>query len=112
MASLSDSKAHFEARAKEYEVPDLVMDNLRVAGITTLAHLAFAFQRPGQDFDEQQFNDWALRVNQNIPPSMGAMAALRMRQKLSLLLRLRRPLSSRRTSVPLERCHMPREQPG
>ena len=53
MASLSDSKAHFEARAKEYEVPDLVMDNLRIAGITTLAHLAFAFQRPGQDFDEQ-----------------------------------------------------------
>jgi hypothetical protein len=39
--------------------------------------LAFAFQRPEQDFDEQQFNDWALRVNQNVPPSMGAMAALR-----------------------------------
>jgi hypothetical protein len=42
MASLSDSKAHFEARAKEYEVPDLVMDNLRVAGITT----GFCFSAP------------------------------------------------------------------
>ena len=77
MASLSDSKAHFLSRAGEYDVPEPLLDNLRLAGITTLAHLAFAFQRPGQEFEEQQFNDWVVRVNQNVAPSMGALAALR-----------------------------------
>ena len=77
MASLSDSKAHFLARAKEYEVPDALIDNMRVGGITTLAHLAFAFLRPGQEFEEQQFNDWANTVNMGVAPSMGALAALR-----------------------------------
>jgi hypothetical protein len=77
MASLADSKAHFLARAKEYEVPESLIDNMRVSGISTLAHLAFAFLRPGQEFEEQQFNDWANAVNMGVAPSMGALASLR-----------------------------------
>ena len=77
MASLADSKAHFLARAKEYEVPESLIDNMRVSGISTLAHLAFAFLRPGQEFEEQQFNDWANTVNMGVAPSMGALASLR-----------------------------------
>lgn len=30
MAALTDSKAHFASRAREYEVPDTLMDNLRL----------------------------------------------------------------------------------
>ena len=52
MASLSDSKAHFAQRAKEYEVPDALIDSLRLAGVTTMAHLAFSLCRPGQEFEE------------------------------------------------------------
>ena len=77
MASLSDSKAHFLARAKEYEVPDDLINNMRLAGVSTLGHLAFAFLRPGQDFEERQFNEWATAVNLGNAPSMGALASLR-----------------------------------
>ena len=77
MASLSDSKAHFLARAKEYEVPDDLINNMRLAGVSTLGHLAFAFLRPGQDFEERQFNEWATTVNLGNAPSMGALASLR-----------------------------------
>ena len=56
MASLADSKAHFLARAREYSVPEDLIDNMRVAGVSTMAHLAFAFVRPGQDFEEEKFD--------------------------------------------------------
>ena len=77
MASLADSKAHFLARAKEYSVPDDLVDNMKVAGISTMAHLAFAFVRPGQDFEEEKFDRWAKEVNLGVAPTLGALAALR-----------------------------------
>ena len=39
MASLTDSNAHFRARAAEYEVPNDVMNALNLAGVRT-GHLA------------------------------------------------------------------------
>ena len=54
MASLADSKAHFLARCMEYSVPEELIDNMRVAGVSTMAHLAFGFVRPGQDFEEKK----------------------------------------------------------
>jgi len=77
MASLADSKDHFLARAKEYSVPDDLVDNMKVAGISTMAHLAFAFVRPGQDFEEEKFDRWAKEVNLGVAPTLGALAALR-----------------------------------
>ena len=75
MASLADSQAHFLARAKEYSVPDDLIDNMKVAGVSTMAHLAFAFVRPGQDFDEDKFDQWAKTVNLGVAPTLGALAS-------------------------------------
>jgi hypothetical protein len=80
MASLADSQAHFLARAKEYSVPDDLIDNMKVAGVSTMAHLAFAFVRPGQDFDEDKFDQWAKTVNLGVAPTLGALASLRRLQ--------------------------------
>ena len=77
MASLADSKAHFLARAKEYGVPEDLIDNMKVSGVSTLAHLAFAFVRPGQEFEEERFDAWAKAVNLGMAPTLGALAALR-----------------------------------
>ena len=77
MAALTDSKAHFAARAKEYEVPDSLVDNLRLAGVTTMAHLAFSICRPGQDFEESKFEQWVTTVNGGVAPTVGALAAVR-----------------------------------
>ena len=73
MASLADSQAHFLARAKEYSVPDDLIDNMKVAGVSTMAHLAFAFVRPGQDFDEDKFDQWAKTVNLGVAPALGGI---------------------------------------
>ena len=77
MASLADSKAHFLARAKEYAVPEDFIDNMKVAGVSTMAHLAFAFVRPGQEFEEKKFDAWAKAVNLGVAPTLGALASLR-----------------------------------
>ena len=77
MAALTDSKAHFAARAKEYDVPDGLVDSLRLAGVTTMAHLAFAICRPGQDFEEEKFEQWVTGVNGGVAPTVGALAAIR-----------------------------------
>ena len=77
MVSLADSKAHFLARCKEYGVPEDLVDNMKVSGVSTLAHLAFAFVRPGQEFEEARFDAWAKAVNLGMAPTLGALAALR-----------------------------------
>eukprot|EP00435_Cladocopium_sp_Y103_P065000 s975_g26.t1 len=77
MAALIDSKAHFTARAQEYGVPDNLVDSLRLAGVTTMAHLAFAICRPGQDFEETKFEQWVTTVNGGVAPTVGALAAIR-----------------------------------
>ena len=73
MAGLMDS----EARAAEYGVPPAFMRNLKTQGISTLGHLAFAVFRPGADFEEAVFDNWARDVNGRIALAMGAAAALR-----------------------------------
>ena len=77
MAALTDSKAHFSARAREYDVPEGLIDSMRLAGVTTFAHLAFAICRPGQDFEEATFEAWVTRVNGGVAPTVGALAAMR-----------------------------------
>ena len=77
MASLPDSSAYFESRAKEYEVAADLLAALNLAGIRTMGHLAFALSRPGQDFDEDKFEDWLKTVNNGTLPTLGAVAAVR-----------------------------------
>ena len=77
MAGLVDSEAHFEARANEYGVPPAFLQALRREGITTVGHLAFAVFRPGAEFNEREFDNWAQGVNNNVPLTMGAAAAVR-----------------------------------
>jgi hypothetical protein len=50
---------------------------LSLAGVKTMGHLAFAINRPGQDFDESKFEDWIKNVNRGTMPTLGAFAALR-----------------------------------
>ena len=77
MAGVQDSEAHFASRAREYGLPDAFLDRLKALGISTLGHLAFAIFRPGSEFEERAFNDWATDVNNGVPLAMGAAAALR-----------------------------------
>ena len=77
MASIQDSKAHFKARAEEYGLDGATISLLDGHGISTLSHLAFAISRPGQEVDEQKFNDWVLALNGGTPLSMGLTAGLR-----------------------------------
>lgn len=77
MANPADSTAHFEERARAYQLPEQLLTELRNNGIRTLGHLAFAIFRPGSEFDENVFNQWARDLNQGVAPTMGALAALR-----------------------------------
>jgi hypothetical protein len=85
MASLVDSNAHFQARAEEYGVPNDLVAFLNLAGVRTLGHLAFAINRPAQDFDETKFEDWVKTVNRGAMPTLGAVSALRRRRDNSHL---------------------------
>ena len=58
MTSLAESEAHFAERAKEYALPAPLFQFLYDAGIKTLGNLAFAFSRPGQEFSENDFEQW------------------------------------------------------
>ena len=42
-----------------------------------MGHLAFAVFRPGAEFNEREFDTWAQGVNNNVPLTMGAAAAVR-----------------------------------
>ena len=77
MASLSDSEAHFSSRALEYGVSNALVRALKAQGIATLATLAFAIARPGQEFPESTFESWARDLNNGVAPSMGEIASLR-----------------------------------
>lgn len=77
MASLIESEAHFEQRAKEYGVDDGLLTVLKNSGVTKLASLAFAVNRPGADFNEREFDQWAQAVNGGNPLTIGQAAALR-----------------------------------
>lgn len=77
MASLADSNAHFVARATEYSVPNDTVSALALAGVRTMGHLAFAINRPGQDFEESKFEDWVKTVHGGVMPTLGTVAALR-----------------------------------
>eukprot|EP00435_Cladocopium_sp_Y103_P051913 s740_g16.t1 len=69
---VQDSEAHFLVRANEYGVPAAFVQRLRQQGVSTLGHLAFAGFRPGSEFEERQFDQWA-----TVRLTMGASAALR-----------------------------------
>ena len=77
MAALPDSMAYFNARAAEYQVPEELMAALQAAGVRTMAHMAFSIARPGQEFDEEKFDDWLRAVNGGVMPTLGAVAAVR-----------------------------------
>ena len=73
MSGVQDSEAHFSARAAEYGLPLDFTNRLKTQGISTLGHLV----RPGTEFEERAFNDWATDINGGVPLAMGAAAALR-----------------------------------
>ena len=77
MASIQDSKAHFQARASEYGLDDATIRLLETNGITTMSHLAFAISRRGQEVDETKFNTWVTELNGGMPMTMGLTAGLR-----------------------------------
>ena len=76
MASLQDSVAHFKQRAKEAGVDDAFVNALEANQIRTLAHLAFAIGRPGQEIGDVEFDAWVNAVAGG-PPTMGQLAAIR-----------------------------------
>ena len=77
MTGIQDSEAHFIARATEYGLPRNFLDRLKAQGVSTLGHPALAVFRPGSEFEERAFNDWATDINNGVPLPMGAAAALR-----------------------------------
>ena len=76
MASLQDSEAHFRQRAKEAGVDDAFVTALSNNQIHTLAHLAFAIGRPGQEISDNDFDAWVQLVA-GAPQTMGQSAAIR-----------------------------------
>ena len=76
MASLQDSEAHFTLRAKETGVDDAFVAALSANQVKTLAHLAFAVGRPGQEVSDADFDAWVQRVAGGAP-TMGQLAAIR-----------------------------------
>ena len=77
VSNLVDSKAHFDARATEYGVPENLLTALKAAGFTTLGQLAFAVNRPGQETDDNKFEKWVATINGGVAPAMGAVAAVK-----------------------------------
>ena len=76
MSSLQDSVAHFKQRAKDAGVDDGFVTALEANQIRTLAHLAFAIGRPGQEVGDTEFDAWVNTVAGG-PPTMGQLAAIR-----------------------------------
>ena len=71
------SEAHFKERASEYGVPNDLLRSLAAQGVKTMGSLAFSISRPGADFDENAFNDFARDLNGGSLPAMGALSALK-----------------------------------
>lgn len=74
MANPADSAAHFEERARAYQLPNGLLQELKNQGISILGRLAFAIFRPGADIDETIFNQWARDLNHGVAPTLGALA--------------------------------------
>ncbi len=77
MSSLQDSKAHFLARAAEYQVPEDFVRNLTANGVSTMAQLAFAIGRPGQEISDADFDTFITTVNAGTPLTIGGTASMR-----------------------------------
>ena len=77
MANPLQSKPHFRERAREYGVSERLIDELKDQGVESMGQLAFAIFRPGAEFDEQAFNQWAVQLNSGMRPTMGELAGLR-----------------------------------
>ena len=78
MTGTQDSEAHFLARASQYGLPTPFVDRLKAEGVATMGQqLAFAIFRPGAEFEERAFDDWATNINNGTPLALGAAAALR-----------------------------------
>ena len=76
MASLLKSEAAFEARAKEWGLPNEEVDRLKAAGIVNISLLAFATSAPGTPPSEDQLRN-LLRPLAPESLSVGTLAALR-----------------------------------
>ena len=76
MASLQDSEAHFQQRVKEAGVDDAFVVALANQQVKTLAHLAFAIGRPGQEIQDDAFDTWVQQVAGG-PATMGQLASIR-----------------------------------
>ena len=58
-------------------VDDGLLTVLKNSGVSKLASLAFAVNRPGAEFNEREFDQWAQAVNGGNPLTIGQAAALR-----------------------------------
>lgn len=58
-------------------MPDAFLNSVIASCISALGHLVFAWNRPGADFDETQFDNWVTIINGGKAPTMGAAAAIR-----------------------------------
>lgn len=76
MASLTESKAHFEQRAKEIGLTDGMLLCLQTADVRTMGTMAYAHGQPGQATTDRDFQDWATNMAGRAP-TIGELACLR-----------------------------------
>ena len=103
MTNQVSSQAHFRAGAAEYELPKAFLDLLEANGIKSMGSMAFAISRPGSDFNEQEFDNWARDLNGGRLPAMGVMSALRrlhFESEIILTATLRSAVESPDSSTP------------
>lgn len=77
MTSLQASKAHFLARAAEYEVPQAFVNSPVANGVSAMGQLAFSIGRPGQEVLDAEFDNFINTVTAGAGLTIGGAAALR-----------------------------------
>ena len=76
MASLIDSAAQFEQRAKDVGLSVAALGRLQRAGIVTLGVLAYSHGQPGQAISDDAFSNW-VRNNIDNAMSLGDQAMIK-----------------------------------
>lgn len=75
MASLVDSRAHFDQRLADCRVPASLKTALINSGIVSLATLSHSFGQPGQAIDDNSFRTWVLGLDPAV--TIGGTASLK-----------------------------------
>ena len=76
MASLLESEAQFVMRATEFRMSEGTLRRLKAAGLATFGIMAYAHGQPGQQIDDEKFEQWVgTKIDQNI--SLADVAAIK-----------------------------------